>query len=246
MNPKFTEEVRQNTNKLCNAPSCCRPRAGINIWCKHCLITARLYGHPQATPLRSFQWKVEHREVTSLFASNGNHPGFLQVIKFLEGWMVKAAESESAYRGAEEIARILRAGITAKDVLVEVVAFWLFTSRPEAKAALPTTKALDVALSRAVFALSPRPRRVTSGNSKKPGEWWKLPHTKPSIYSPKPRVASVGYIGKFLRETLSVFIANAEHAIGQQRLVKADPDALLKAPFTIKRVKQVREGLPFP
>lgn len=245
MQLNFSAHVAANTLKVCNAPRCGLPRAGINVWCKNCLSKARLYGHPHAKPLRASQWAIERKEVAALFATNADHPGFLQVLKFLQGWMDTATQNESAYRGAEEMARLQREGVTPMQVLTEVLAFWLWTSRPEAKAVLPSNKALDVALSRAVFGLAPRPRRVTSGITRKSGTWG-LSAATGSSYSPKPRCSALGYVGKYLRETLAVFLVTVGQGVEQQRALKVDPEALLKVPFTVQRPQRASAGLPFP
>jgi hypothetical protein len=162
--------------------------------------------------------------------------------------MDTATQNESAYKGAQEIARLSRGGVTPEGLLTALAGFWMFTSRPEAKGYLPTQKAIDTGISRAVFGLVPRMRRITGtakAASKLSGTWG-VPITNLNSYTSKPRSSALSHIGRYLRETFAVFLANVEQGVLQQRQLKVDPLAMQRVPFTVTQPEQVRGGLPFP
>lgn len=219
----------QNSLNHCSLPGCGRPRTGLNAWCRQHLDRARQYGHPSAQPFRPSAWTSERKEVSSLLASNADHPGLLQVCQFLADWMARAAADGHAFKGAQEVARLVRHGVTALQVVTEVAAFVLWHSaRPTT---FPTDRAVDFALSRAVFMLAPRERRVT--RTRGISGTWGMKASGRHSYSPKPRPSALAHVGRFLREALAAFLANVRGAVEQRRAVKRDPLALHRLPFAV-------------
>lgn len=226
---RYLRDKADNSRRLCSLPGCGQPRHGLHGWCRVHAARARLYGHPLASPMRPSTWTKERREVAAVFAGNVDHPGLLQVLRLLADWMARAGADEHAFKGARELARLLRHGVTPLAVATEVAAFWSWQSVHGG--ALPTDRALDFALARAVFMLAPRERRVC-GSRGIAGTWGMKANT-PQSYSPKPSAAAMAYVGRFLRQALAPFLANVLLAVGQRRELRRDPSALLRLPFTV-------------
>lgn len=219
--PSFTNARRINEQRCCDAAGCALPRLGLERFCASHARTYRRYGHPTGRPVKPSSWAAFRVQVQTLLAANADHPGTKQVLQFLSAWMAKATTNETAFYGAEEVSRLVRHGVTSMDILVEVCAFWSWHQRnPRALPSGPDAdRAVDFALSRAVFGLAPRPRRVS----------WATPGSP--AYSPKPRSSGLAYVGKHLRQTLAPFLVNVAHSIEPEEVLKAKAAEAMKAPF---------------
>jgi hypothetical protein len=220
--------VEANAFRGCQMRGCNHQRVGLGAWCRAHSQQAKKYGHPDARPLKPSQWAQERKEVQALFKGCHDHPGLLQVLGYLGAWVTKAVDNERAFKGAREIVRLKQAGISEEAILTETCAFWLWSR----KVSFPSDRAFDYALSRAVFALAPRPRRSTRG----PGisGTWGRSTTAPASYSIKALPSALAYVGKYLRQVLSTFLSTVSTAIEQQRATKVDPLALQRLPFPIQ------------
>lgn len=224
--PLFSLAVDKNQLGTCAAPGCALHRYSISQFCKDHHQQALRYGHPHARPLKPAQWAKERAAVRHLLESNPDHPGLVQVLELLASWSALAVGNDAAFKGAEEIARLARHGIKPLDILTEVAACRAWTAaNPNA---LPSDKARDFAISRAVFALSPRPRRFTRG----PGGYWPVTaKARLPSYSPKARPSALAYVGAHLRAVLAPFLANISGHLEAAELRKVHTEAAMRAPF---------------
>jgi hypothetical protein len=221
-NPAFSLARHINEQQCCDAPGCRLPRTTIERFCKTHRTAYVRYGHPAGAPLKPAAWAPIATQVRSLLSANADHPGTQQVRQFLSNWMATATANENAFYGAQELARISRHGVNAMDVLVEVCAFWTWLQRnPHAlpQGSRDSDRAVDFAVSRAVFALAPRPKRVS----------WHKPGSR--AYSTKARSSGLAYIGKHLRQTLAPFLVNVAHSIQPEEVLKAKAAEAMRAPF---------------
>lgn len=226
--PSFTRSLLKNSAHACDLRSCGRPRTGLNRWCVDHLRHAQRYGHPQGRPLRPNLWAVERGLVANLLAKNANHPGQLQALEWVRGLLAQAASNEGAYRGAEELARLSRHGVTALGILTELCAVSLYLgSNPRA---VPDDRSWDFAVSSAVFQLAPRPRRIT----RRPGGAWPVSgKVDPRrTYAPKPRTSALAHVGLLLRQALAPFLANVQTAIESRDAQRIAFEAALTAPLS--------------
>ncbi|MBE0547775.1 MAG: hypothetical protein IH627_09005 [Rubrivivax sp.] len=228
MSPAFTADITRNALRQCNAPGCALPRDHINAWCRRHLDWARRLGHPSAKPYRASVWKKERQEVAAVFDAHPDHPGLLQVLGWLGDWMAKAAQSDQAFRGAREIARVSRHGVTPLQVLTEVAAFTVWEQANQH--AFPDQRSRDFGMSRAVFGMAPRMRRACTPKGSKFGTWGQ-PTTGPRSYAVRPLPSGLAFVGKHLREVLAPLLANITQAVELQRQIKKDPQAALRLPF---------------
>jgi hypothetical protein len=206
----------------CRHPSCHRSRASLSPYCRPHFERTKHLGHPDAVAYRSGLWAPHRAEVERLLESNPDHPGLLQVINFVDRLLTQAAGNVYAFKGADELCRLLGHGVTARQIVVEACAHWLWTS--DMPKAFPSDTAADFALARAVFALAPRPRRPCG--VQRGGRW-------SSSYARKPNSASLRFIGQHLRKSLAAFLVNVTHAVHQARTLRKDPEALMRLPFQV-------------
>jgi hypothetical protein len=224
MSAALSTAITVNQRMVCQLPGCCYLRHGLDPWCKAHTAPARLYGHPSAPPLKPSQWASQRAAVRALLDANADHPGLKQALSWMSLWVRKAAEVSTAYKGAEEVGRLVRHGVTPSALLVEVcaIAAWL-DQHPHA---LPSDRARDFAISRAVFAMAPRPRRITRHAS---GRWGQV--NRPTSYSPKPRLSALSHVGQHLRQSLAPFLANVLTSLEDQDQHRANALAAMRAPL---------------
>lgn len=215
---KATNELRQ-----CSAPGCKSDREGVALFCRSHQGIYKQYGHPMGCPIAAKQWAPQRATVAELLTTNADHPGVTQAVQVVSDWVAKAQRSADAYKGAEEVRRLVMHGISARDILATVSAVSLYLHlNPRA---VLSDRAADVAVSRAVFALSPRPRRIL----KTPTGWGSV--KKPTSYSPKARASAMTAVGKHLRESLSPFLANVVRSVETLGEQKAQAQAAMAAPL---------------
>ena len=220
--PSFTRAQRLNEQQCCDASGCSLPRHSIDRFCSSHTNTYRRYGHPAAGPLKPSSWAPFRAQVRTLLDANADHPGAQQVLRLITAWMATATNNDSAFPGAEELARLSGHGVTAMDMLVEACALWSMLQR--SPRTLPqggpdADRAVDFAISRAVFGLAPRARRQS----------WTTPGSR--SYSTKARSSALAHIGKHLRQTLAPFLVNVAHSIEPEADLKAKAAEAMRAPF---------------
>lgn len=207
----YPQARARNELQACACPGCPSQRFGLNLHCRYHEEVYKRYGHPLQGPLKPASWATEREAVRALFASHPNHEGVRRAVSRLDAWMSRAADKEDAYKGAEEIARLHRHCVQPVDLLMELCAVFAYLQRNPS--AVRSMRAQDVALSRAVFALAPRPRRQTRG----PGGTWAVSRSPEELrscsYAPKPRASSLVQVGAHLRQTLVVLLVNVTDSL---------------------------------
>ena len=194
-------------------------------------------GHPDAKPYRAGAWLSQRKAVEALFQANADHQGLREVTQLVAELMQKAAVTEGAFKGARELRRLIKHGVTASRIVLEftAVSVWLHDNRN----ALPSDKARDFCISRAIFGLAPRDRRPcgTGASSN-----WRAPTDSRRSYSPKARASALDFVGRYLRQSLSAFTSNVILQVEADRARLADPIAHQRAPL---RSPSVASSLPF-
>jgi hypothetical protein len=223
----FQQSVAANERHKCASRSCGNTRKGINCWCSKCLDKALRYGHPEAPPLRPSLWNTERQQVQQLLAPRASHPGLQSALSSLDGWSARAMANARAFKGAEEVARVARHGITSLHLLTEVAAFHVWLNR-NPRALPDDDEARDFAMSRAVFALAPRPRRFTGHGARWPGA---AKMTAENSYATRARTSGLRYVGQHLRQVLSPILANISVSLEQRARQEAERQAAMRAPL---------------
>lgn len=139
-------------------------------------------------------------------------------LAYIQRLVDMAEERRWTYSGASEVQRLTRAGVTAMDMLKTAAAFYAFAMQhPQL---FPDQAAFDFALSRAVFGLAPRPRRVVA-SGKGVG----------TSYSPPAKVSALRSFGRFLRQQLAGFFASVLRSLEEREAAKARAVEALRQPL---------------
>ena len=207
------------------------------------MTTAGRYGHPEARPIKRAALAPYRPEVEALLNENPEHAGLLQVLSFIDRWMIEASHSDKAYKGAKEVARLRAHGITARPLLVEVLATSLWLQEHGHR--LPDDRSRDFFISRAVFGMVPRVRRATGGRGPY-GNTWGMKANTPQSYSPKALPSALAQVGRYLRQTFAVFTVNVLASIEDMRRRVVDPLVDQRAPLRVPSKAAPSGGLPFP
>jgi hypothetical protein len=126
-------------------------------------------GDPNGSTPDPRQWAWERKAVTDLFETNPDHPGLTRALAYLDTWTQRATSADhQGNHWAQEVARVVRHGVSSKAILVELCAAWSYLER--CKRAVPSDRALKFSLSHAVLKLAPRPVRVTAWRATRPSK----------------------------------------------------------------------------
>lgn len=239
---KIAPSKAANALNICRLPGCTHYRTGLHPWCSSHARKYERYGSPTAGPVKRSELVSYRTEVENLLEANAAHEGLLQVLAFLDRWLVEAQGNQRAFKGAKELARLHAHGVDSRRVLIEFLAAGLWLQQHGHR--LPDDRSRDFYLSRAIFSLAPRPRKPTGP------AWWKASKSKtPASHSAKALPSALAYVGNFMRQTFAVFLANVQAAIEAERRQQADPLAAQQAPLrapSVLRPRAQQSGLPFP
>ena len=210
----------RNAAKDCSAHGCTTKRNGLDMFCTPHNGVFRRYGHPTATPIKPANYTPYRALILPVFAANETHPGLIAAQDYVAQWLSKATANEKSCKAASELARLVRAGVSARDVVVEACAIWCYLA--DNQRALPDTRAQDFAISRAVFALSPRPRKYSRITSADPTQ---------RSYGVRARFSSLSGCGSVIRAVLAHFLVNVQEAVSTRDARAAATLAALRAPL---------------
>jgi hypothetical protein len=209
----------RNESKKCNARGCTEWRHGLDLHCPQHNTAYRRYGHSSGHPIKPANYTPYRKEVLSVFGANESHPGLVAALGAVQQWLQGAAVDESASKVAPELARLVREGVAPRDLLVEACSFWCYLQ--DNARALPNTRAEDFAMSRAVMALAPRPRRYTSEAIQKGS----------TGYQQRCKFSALDSIGAWLRSVLAFFLANVHEAVSTRDARSLATLQALRAPL---------------
>ena len=228
------EAKARNSLLYCKARGCTEHRQGLDAYCPAHQSVYRKYGHPHASPIKPAQYTRYRKEVTAIFEANLNHPGLVSALDYVTRWMLGAAACEDSSKAAPEIARLVRHGISSREVLVEVCSFWCF--RHDNPRALRDTRSENFALSRAVMHLAPRPRRYTREAVQKGTTGYQL----------RAKFSALDSIGAWLRSVLAFFLTNISEAVASKEARAAETLAQLRAPLASPTAVYLHEAAAKP
>lgn len=228
------EAKARNSMRLCKARGCTEYRQGLDAYCPAHQAVYRKYGHPAAGPIKPARYASYRKEVSAILDANLQHPGYLAALDLITRWMAAAVANEASSKAAPEIARLVRHGVSPRDLLMEVSAFWCFLQ--DNPRALPDTRAEDFGISRSVMALAPRPRRYTREALLK----------GTSGYPMRPKFSALDSIGSWLRSVLVFFLTNVAQAVVSKESRVAETMAQLKAPLATPTAAYIQEAAGKP
>ena len=141
-------EINQATK--CKAKGCYNNREYLTGYCRTHRSMARgvrLYGWPGGRRIWPKEFKLEKDQVSEIINANLNHAGIQTGIKFLERYLSLSQQGIKT-PGGSFMAKVADLGFTAKDLLTEAAAIWLFAYRnpalvPQSLEGRPTNLPLD-------------------------------------------------------------------------------------------------------
>jgi hypothetical protein len=205
-NATYLANKAANLTKPCNCAGCPLPRTGLDSFCPSHRQVYRRYGHPKAGPLKRSSWAPYRTPLRDLFALNESHAGLVEATRYLSDWMARARANPSGRKGDIEMQRLAVNGVTARDVLIEVCAVSIFLDA--CPHVLPSDRARDFAIARAVFLLAPQVQKhAWTGNRMRP-------------YRGRAAHSSLACIGTHLRTVLADFTVTAR--LGVEAMVRAN------------------------
>lgn len=212
--------VSRNTAYQCACKGCIINRTSLSPMCAKHHAVYRQYGHPKAGPVKPAFYTPYRKAVKELLDANENHQGLAAALEYVTGWMKSAAADENAFKSAPEVARLVRYGITPRDVLTEVSAFNCYLTL-HGRVPLPDARSEAFAFSRAVLLLAPRGRHYTAAANAKGG----------SGYALRPKFSVLDHLGAHLRSVLSNVLANVASAVATRDAQAAETRQALRAPL---------------
>jgi hypothetical protein len=212
--------MSRNTSRQCNAAGCSSNRTALSPFCAKHHSVYRNYGHPTAGPVKQAYYIPYRKAVGDLLDANEEHQGLKAALGYVSSWMQQATANEKAYKGAADVAGLVRHGVTPRQVLIEVCSFYTYLSL-HGRRPLPDARSESFAMSRAVLMLAPRVRRYTAAANAKDG----------SGYALRPKFAALDHIGAHLRTVLAYVLGNVADAVANRDAQAAETLEALRAPL---------------
>ncbi len=213
--------VRANQLKQCSIPGCNSHRHSLSQWCVRHYFTYERNGDPLGQAVRSVQWKDHRAKVKELFNSNAEHAGLVRAVKYVEQWMVDAANAEHQGHWAAELARLKRSGVNGLDVITELSAAWaLLQDQPRL---CRSDNHRTFVLAKAVLGLASRPRRFTAMDNMTGGKG----------YIVRAKASSMTHIGQHLTQVLGAFLVNVHQNLSTEKAQALQAVQELRAPFEV-------------
>lgn len=190
--------IERNTRNKCKAISCNNPRHNLSGYCRAHFKRFDLYGDPEGKSIRHSEYKKEFEEVSGIISTNLDHIATQTVLRFIQTWLDKASSGQPCVM-ASEISRLSNSNVSALDILLETSAVFLFSQRKPNS--LPDDVRLSYQIGIAILRLAEQ-FTYTDRNGKK-------------AYK-KASGTDRRAIGKYLRESLGLFLFNVTASINRR------------------------------
>lgn len=217
----FSRSLAKNNGKVCDVPGCGNPRDRIGRWCKHHANKVYNYGHPLGRIVWPTEYAQEKAEVKAFVDQHMSHPGVQAALVWLQDWLDALLPDDpilakQAPPCIDVFQRLKAHGVTPADILIEATALYHYSMRYPGR--LPDDGRLSVAISRAVIKLAPQ--RIK--------HYWRSGQDRYEKIKP----SDLKTLGKRMRDTIGLLMANVSNAINQVHNAKANLRLALGAPFT--------------
>ena len=217
----YRHGLQINEGKVCNASGCLTHRHHLDGYCKAHLTAALRYGHPKGKHIKRACWVPYRKLIEALYNRNESHPGFIEGLRVVGDYMARGASQLDAFPGAPEMRRLCAAGVDARAVLIELCACSMYLEG--VPSATPDDRSADFALSRAILALAPRPRRTSWVSG------------QPKSYGTKANRSALMGIGAAFRKALAPLLVQTRLGVEAMQVAKATTadqlEAARRAPF---------------
>jgi hypothetical protein len=209
---------RTNSARQCSAPGCGGFRRGLSGFCARHERRRNIYGSPNGRKITRREYAMERHEVEVFIDKYLQHEGIQLALEWLQGCLDDAANGTAMPHGLQW-ARLHRGGVTAKPILVEAAALWLYSLRRDSR--LPDDERLTYAIGTAVLHLAPRTSRTAWVNGR--------PAKRYERHSGRAR----GAFGQWLRDELGILFLRMADAMQMSQQQHHDRRRTLGAPFDV-------------
>jgi hypothetical protein len=162
---------------------------------------------------------MERHEVEAFIDKYLHHPGILLALQWLQGCLDDAANGVALPHGLQW-ARLQKGGVTARGILVEAAALWLYSNRRDSR--LRDDERLTYAIGTAVLHLAPRTSHTSWVNGR--------PAKRYQRHSGRAR----GAFGQWLRDELGILFLRISQEIEMREHQARDRRRTLGAPFDVR------------
>lgn len=198
MSQPIQQSIERNSYHRCKAHSCSNPRFNLSGYCRSHFKKANLYGDPHGKSLRHSEYLKEYEDVSAIISNNIEHLATQTALKFIQAWLDKSVSGQACFM-AREIARLSNDGVSAVRILSETAAVFLYSQRKPNS--LPDDDRLSYQIGIAILRLAEQYSYIASNGKKS--------HRKASGTDRKA-------IGRYLRESLGLFLFNVTAAINRR------------------------------
>ena len=211
----------RNSWKQCAHEGCYNRRDSVSRYClKHYRIRAK-YGSPDGRHMYKKYYAQEKLEIQSFLKKHMEHPGIISALKWLSEWQHLTISSDPIEAKAQPAAilvmyRLRVAGVTPLDILTEAASLFLYSRRYPSK--LPDNQLLTVAISRAIYYLSPSDKRQNWNSG--------------ALQSVAPTAKERDGIGQRVRDVLGRLLMNIIDGMQAEVEAKAAVRDSFSAPFS--------------
>jgi hypothetical protein len=165
--PSQTIQYRSKHNsRPCEVRGCASPRYGVSNYCLVHRRANRAHGHPLGYRIWPRDIAAERKEVRRILREQPDYPGLRSGLSWTQALL-----SRGVILDCDEFERLSSAGVTARRIVEECAALWMYAHRNPAR--LDDDSRLTFALSKAVLTLAPRttgPRDASRETRREIGE----------------------------------------------------------------------------
>lgn len=225
--PIFTslhEAQANNIRSHCDVPECIKHRHGLSRFClNHRNANAR-YGHPlQRAQLFKSRHSAEREKVRAIVVNNANHPGIIAATQWLQQYINAVMRGQEGALAPEDIRRLVDAGVTAEDILVEAASFYIHQQYNPHH--FLNDAAVDISLSLAVLGLA-RPAKRTRFN----------PDGSTTEVKQEIKTAPRKKVGRYIRSHLIDLFVNLKKTIEDNSCTAITTKAAMRSPLAFPAV----------
>jgi hypothetical protein len=206
-----------NQARPCCHPGCPRHRRSVGLFCNVHEANANRWGAPDAKYLRPSRMNAQRRSIRAIALANPTHPGLRDAIRIVESWLRSRGEFTAPGRTLLHKERLLAAGVTPLDVIVELGAVRRYFDENRLD---DSGDRLAFAMSQALLRLAPQATAV----SERTGRPFKVRYNRPTVLREvaPPLMARIGV----LIYGLAAAVDEQERRSGEFRERLATPFAL--------------------
>ena len=209
--PSVRPLIARNEAQGCTVAGCRNPRNALALYCAGHRSAYRRYGSPEGRALTCDDLHSPSRSVRQLFHANHQHPGLLEALRIVAGWLDPVTAASSPL-GLSEARRLGLAGVSALDVVTEAAAVYVLSRQRPRR--LSTTRELRFAIARQVLRLAKLPRSPRGHRADIPG-------------------SLLDAVGARVLAVLGRFLANVASAVETQRDAAEQVREAFAAPFSV-------------